>query len=178
MPSDSAVRAFSKIIEWAESLPKQKARFTVENNPTINKENNDYFVDYEITISPENINALPITIWLSGDAIGFYIGNFALAARLANSTVSSRTAGLACAGTEPVTSIDVDTILCICDSVSNARLEIVGVEIFGKLKGLHTKIDIGNNYSSVYTNGLSLVFLGLLSRLGISKKVQIPCYKW
>jgi len=178
MDSDSLVDALKKIKWWAESIQKQKAYMTVDENPAVNQENFDYIVDYEIVISPKNPDALPLTIWLSGDAIGFFVGDFSIAARLSNSKVSKVQSSFACAGMEPVFNIDIDAMLSICDSIATARLEMTGVVVLGKLKGLHTKIDIGDNQSLSYSVGQTLILSNFLSVFGIAKKVQIPCFKW
>lgn len=178
MVSDSVQSILNKIVSWVESLPKGTARFSVDDNPPVNIENYDYHVDFEITISPVNHCSLPLTIWLSDNAIGFFVSDFKAASSLINGNVSSKQAKFVCAGTEPVTSIDDDTILRICDAVSNKRFEIIGGEVFGSLKGMYTKIEIGDNRFLTYNIGLSLCSIKLLSIFGISKLVRIPYQKW
>ncbi|MCX2806723.1 hypothetical protein, partial [Microbulbifer thermotolerans] len=178
MVSDSVQSTLEKIVNWAESLPKGTVQFAVDNNPSVNFQNCEYHVDFEVKISPVNRRSLPLTIWLSGNAIGFFVSDFKTASNLINSHVSNEQEKLACAGTEPVTSIDDDTILRICDAVSNAKLEIIGGEVFGSLKGMYTRIEIGDNRFLTYNIGLSLCFIKFLSIFGISKQVKIPCQKW
>lgn len=129
-------------------------------------------------ISPAHDNALPITIWLSGGAIGFFVGDFSIAARFSNVKVSKYQMNLACAGSEPILSIDTDIILRICDSVANARLEITGLVILGKLKGLHTKINIGSNQYLYYNVGIPKRLWSFFYLFYIGKRIEIPCYKW
>ncbi|MCX2784663.1 hypothetical protein OQJ46_16890 [Microbulbifer thermotolerans] len=178
MVSDSVQSTLEEIVNWAESLPKGTVQFAVDNNPSVNFQNCEYHVDFEVKISPVNRRSLPLTIWLSGNAIGFFVSDFKTASNLINSHVSNEQEKLACAGTEPVTSIDDDTILRICDAVSNAKLEIIGGEVFGSLKGMYTRIEIGDNRFLTYNIGLSLCFIKFLSIFGISKQVKIPCQKW
>jgi hypothetical protein len=178
MVSHSVQSTLEKIGGWVESLPKGTVQFAVNNNPSVNFQNCEYHVDFEVKISPVNCHSLALTIWLSGNAIGFFVGDFKAASSLINNHVSNEQAKLACAGTEPVTSIDDDMIFRICDAVSNAKLEIIGGEVFGSLKGMYAKIEIGDNRFLTYNIGLSLYFIRLLSVFGISKQVQIPCQKW
>jgi len=178
MVSDSVRSTLEKIVSWVDSLPKDIVQFTVDDNPSFNFQNREYHVDIEVKISPVNRRSLPVTIWLSDNAIGFSVSDFKTVSSLINSRVSNEQAKLTCAGSEPVTSIDDDTILRICDAISNARLEIIGGQVFGSLKGMYTKIEIGDNRSLTYSIGLPLCFIKILSIFGISKKVQIPCQKW
>ena len=76
MVSDSVQSTLEKIVSWVESLPKGIVQFTVDNNPSVNFKNCEYHVDFEVKISPMNRRSLPLTIWLSGNAIGFFVSDF------------------------------------------------------------------------------------------------------
>jgi len=178
MANSSVQRTLAKIVSWAESFPEGTIQLTVDDNPPANIGNYDYVVDYEIDISPVNPYSLSLTIWLSDDAIGFFVGGFKTAARLINSNTSCGLYGLSYAGTEPITGINDDMILHICDAVSNAKFEIIGSVVFGRLQTIYIKIEIERNRFLTYTIGQPLCLMKVLSRLGVAKKVKIPCHKW
>lgn len=69
-------------------------------------------------------------------------------------------------------------ILHICDAVSNAKFEIIGSVVFGRLQTIYIKIEIERNRFLTYTIGQPLCLMKVLSRLGVAKKVKIPCHKW
>src|SRR5690606_11997402 len=165
MASSSIQNTLEKIVSWVESLPEGTAWFTVDDNPSINLYNFDYIVDFEIKVYPLNRYSMPLTIQLSDNAIGFYLGDFKTAARLINSRVPLERSDFTCEGTEPITSIDDETILRICDAVSSAKFEIIGSKVFGSLRAVYTKIEIEESRSLTYVIGESLCFIKLLSFL-------------
>ena len=177
MGSEFAEIALEKIINWAESLPSGMVGISISENPTANSSNRDYFVDYEITITPNN-NSLGITIWISNDAIGFFIGNFSDAAKILNARVGGIDASLACIGSEPVTYISTESILEICMDLSSSKLPIHGLIMNGKLKGTYSKIRLRDDSELRLSNRTPYILAKAYTYFRIAEIKKIPYKKW
>ena len=178
MSDDTIVTATEKIVAWAESWPDGTLKILLGRNPEANIKNYDYFVGCEIKIIPSKPQSLGITIWICDGAIGFTLDDFGKAADLISVRVAKHQSSLACAGTEPVESIDTFTMIDICKALSNAELEIIAGTVFGKLKSIHTTIKLENDGTLDFTNGLSLRLIKFWSALCIADVVPIQLEAW
>jgi hypothetical protein len=178
MSSDLIEESIEKIVAWAESLPKGSVELLIERNPTVNYQNADYFVDCEIKIIPRKSKSLGITIWLSDDAIGFFWDDFGKAANLIGCGVAKSQSNLVCAGTEPVTYIDIHTLLVVCRELSNANLKLLAGKVLGKLKGVYTAIKVDKNRTLDFVVGLPVSVIKLLSSIGFAEVVSIKIEAW
>lgn len=178
MGSDSAKKSLGKVHNWLESFPISEVNWTIDENPSVNATNPDYCVDYEVIIKPANNKALGVTVWISGNANGFFVSDFKHAARLLNVKVRDRVSDLSCSGLEPVTHIDIDAIIEICNDISLANLNLSAFIFNGRLERIYSVIGLSNNHELPISIGVSRTFAKLLVATGFAKNESIPYEPW
>lgn len=178
MDINPAEISLEKIISWAESVPSEGVGLTVNKKPNVNLSNPDYVVDYEIRISPLNPNSLGITIWISDDAHGFFIGSFLEAARLLKVRVKKSIADLTGSGIEPVTYISTEAIIKICKDLSSSSLPLHGLIMNGKLKGIYSKIGLADDAEIALSIGTPSKLAKAYAYFGLAEIRNIPYEGW
>lgn len=173
-----AETALEKILSWVKSIPSDRVDLTVNNKPDVNSSNPGYLFDYEIRISPLNPNSLGITIWISDDALGFFIGSFLEAARLLKVRVKKSVADFTCSGIEPVTYISTASIIKICKELSSSRLPLHGLVMNGMLKGTYSKVSLANNEKIVLSSGVPSKLAKAYTYFRLAEIRHIPYEEW
>ena len=178
MENDSATTSLIQLRQWVESLPEDRVNWTINENPSVNSTNLDYYVDYEISVKPIIINALGITIWISNDAIGFFISNFKHAAQLLCVKVRNKASSFACSGSEPITHIDIGSTIDICSRISAATLDLNALIFNGRLEGICSEVALSNNYKLPILIGTPHWLAKLLVASGFAESKSIPYEPW
>lgn len=148
-------------------------------NEDLEKNNKyEYVVDSEIKIIPRNLKSLGVTIWFSGNAIGFFVESYRGVAGLIGCKVSTSQSELACAGTEPTIKIDVDSLCQLVENISNAKIELYAGVMFGHLKGVYTSIKLKNNEVIDSSIGYPRLVIKVLSKIGLAELTEVPYEPW
>lgn len=161
-----------------ESLPLGKAVVSIKKEPWGNDFNVEYFIDFEISVTPTNPRSLGVTIWLSEGAIGFFIEDCAQVGRLVGGKIPRRLFGAACAGTEPISRLDVESLLGVCEEISSARLNLYAGVFFSHLRGVYADIELRNDGVIVCSTGYPRRLAALLTKIGVGDLVLVPYEPW
>jgi hypothetical protein len=168
-----------RILAWTTSKSESLVKISVDDKLEVVNRDQDYFVDYEISMEPYNRRSAALEIQLSGSAIGYTVSDFQCVASILGCRVSNWRSRLCCAGTEPQTSLSCDTMLRICESVSNAKFSAIAYTSFGGLVGIKSRIRLDRPQAmTTFSFEQTGWWAESLSGMRMIKKVKVPFEPW